>query len=274
MTVPSSGQAWAHYVGPLYHQIDGSAFENDNCTVANLTTEMDTASEGFWRVPAWRLRQLSGDTSGGLTYDQIVALAPRATAYEVHVARLYYMPIGNVVTLLKAPRTVHISILCSVTITTPFHTGNFTGRHNIGLYDYRVYSWTDSAGVRHSQEQVLVGDPGTSADFRWWPLALVLKAAQASASPGTCNVWYSADLEGVTRTARLGSPLYQGPNFAATVPGATISAGSAENVILTQAGIGWTKLVSGVTRSGSGWAKIKNAVGVTGWVPGYALKAA
>lgn len=273
MTVPSSGQPWAHYVGPLYHQIDGSAFEYDNCTLANLTTEMDCASDGFWRVPASRLRVMSGDTSGGLTYDQIVALAPRATGNEVHVARMYYIPVSNVVTLLKAPRTVHISILCSVTLNTPFHTGNFTGRHNIGLYDYRVYAWTDSTGT-HSQQQVLVGDPGTSADFRWWPLGLVLKAASASATAGTCNVWYSADLEGVTRTARLGSPLYQGPSFAAAVPGATISAGTAENVIATQAGVTWSKTISGVARTGAGWSKIQNAVGVQGWVPGYALVAA
>ncbi len=270
MTVPSSGQPWTHYVGALYHQVDGSSYQYDNCTVANLTTEMDSASCGYWRVPASTLRVLSGDTSGGLTYDQIVALAPRATGGEVHVTRLYLMPNGNVVTLLKAPRTVHISILCSVTINTPFHTGNFTGRHNIGLYDYRVYTWTVN-GVHHSQEQVLVGDPGTSADFRWWPLSLVLKAAQASTGvAGTCNVWYSADLEGVTRVSRGSSPLYVSPALTATHAG-TLSAGSTEEVISTGFGGAWSVSAA---HKGNGWYHIKNAAGATGYVPGNALKAA
>lgn len=270
MTVPSSGQPWAHYVGPLYHQGDGSAFQWQNCTLANLTTEMDTASLGYWRVPASRLRVLSGDTSGGLTYDQIVALAPKATGNEVHVTRLYFMPIGNVVDLLKAPRTVHISVLGSAYNDTPFRTGSFTGRHNIGLYDYRIYRWTDSAGVHHSQEQVLVGDPGVRTDFRWWPLSLVLKAAQASARPGACHVWYSADLEGVTRISRGTSPLFVSPSTTSAHVGG-LTPGSSEQVIKTVAGTAWSVSTA---HKGNGWAQIKNAAGAVGYVPGSALKAA
>ena len=268
MTVPTSGQVWAHYVGALYHQGDGSRYQWLNCTLANLTVAMDCASGGYWRVPASRLRVLSADTSGGLTYDQIVALAPKATANEFHVTRLYFMPIGNLVDLLKAPRTVHISILCSVTIDTPFHTGTCVGRHNIGLYDYRVYSWTAN-GVHHTQEQVLVGDPGTRLDYRWWPLSLVLKAAQASDRPGACHVWYGPDLEGVTRTARLAIPLYATPSLTAAHVGG-LTPGNAEQVLSTQAGPTWT--YGGHT--GNGWARITNAAGATGYVPGYALKAA
>jgi hypothetical protein len=270
MTFPSSGQPWAHYVGALYHQLDGSTFAYENCTLANLTTEMDTASLGYWRVPASTLRKLSGDTSGGLTYDQIVALAPKATGNEIHVTRLYFMPIGNLVDLLKAPRTVHISILCSVTINTPFHTGTCVGRHNIGLYDYRIYSWTDAAGVHHSQAQVLVGDPGTHLDFRWWPLSLALAAAQASARPGACHVWYSADLEGVTRISRGTNPVYASPNATSKKVGG-ITPGSSENVIRTLAGTSW---YVNAAHKGNGWAQIKNAAGAIGYVTGSALKGA
>jgi hypothetical protein len=275
VAIPSSGQAWAHYVGALYHQIDGSKYQHYNCVESFGTLAMDCASMGYWRVPASRLHAIWGLGYVGMPYDKLVEVVATATKGEIKLTRLYWMPVENLDTLLKAPRVVGISILTTITAGTPFATGTFRGRHCVSIVDTRTYRWVDDIDIAHSQLQYLVGDPGrSSVEFKWWPASLLRRAAAASTGKaGQVHVMYTPDLEGVTLRARSASPMFKTTDVTSARFG-SISAGSPEVVLKTVKGKTWTVITGGVTHKGNGWAQIKNAAGATGWVPGGRLKRA
>lgn len=273
--IQSSGQSWAHYVGALYHQIDGSRYQHYNCVESFGTLAMDCASMGYWRVAASTLHAKWGMGAVGMPYDKLVEVVSTVTKGEVKLTRLYWMPVENLDVLLKAPRVVGISILTSITAGTPFATGTFRGRHCVSIVDTRTYRWIDDNDIAHAQLQYLVGDPGRSAvEFKWWPATLLRRAAAASTGKaGQVHVMYTPDLEGVTLRARASSPMYATTDVTSTRVG-TISTSSPEYVMRTVPGKSWTVISGGVAHKGNGWAQIKNAVGKTGYVPGGSIRRA
>jgi hypothetical protein len=273
--IQSSGMSWSHYVGALYHQIDGSKYQHYNCVESFGTLAMDCTSMGYWRVSASTLHAKWGMGYAGMAYDTLVSLVAKVTNGEVKLTRLYWMPVEKLDTLLETPRVVGISILTSITAGTPFATGTFRGRHCVSVVDKRTYHWVDDNDIAHSQLQYLVGDPGrSSVEFKWWPATLLRRAAAASTGQvGQVHVMYTPDLEGVTLKARTASPVFSKPDSTSPVVG-TISTGSTEDVIRTVKGTNWAVITGGATHRGNGWAQIKNAVGKTGWVPGGRIRRA
>lgn len=273
--IPSSGQSWSHYVGALYHQIDGSRYQHYNCVESFGTLAMDCASMGFWRISASTLHAKWGMGAVGMPYDKLVEIVATQTNGEVKLTRLYWMPVEDLDTLLKAPRVVGISILTSVTAGTPYATGTFIGRHCVSIVDTRTYRWVDSNDVAHAQLQYLVGDPGKSTtEFVWWPATLLRRAAAASTGKvGQVHVMYTQDLEAVTFRARSSTPMYVTTDTTSAHSG-TVSAGSNEFVIKTVKGKTWTVISGGKTHKGNGWAQTRNAAGHVAWLPGGRLRRA
>jgi hypothetical protein len=248
------------YLPPLSHQLDGSRYAHQNCVPATGTALMDRASMGYWRVAPSTLRTRSGDTSGGMSYEQLAAVVKSSTNSQVLLVPAYRLSEGNLDTLLDSGKAVGVSISCLVTVNTPYHTGTFTGGHTLGVHKKRFNA---SAGGR---KEYLVGDPGTTKDWTWWPASLLIKAAKAR-SGGTISLVSCRDTEGVGRVARNVGNIRSTPSTGATDKGDT-KTGVAYSVLSTVNGGKWTTADG---RTAYGWAKIRTGTGVTGYVAGGLL---
>jgi hypothetical protein len=224
---------------------------------------MDRDSVGWWRIPAWKLRQLSGDTSGGVDYGTAATTVSKATYGQVSPIVAYGRAPGDLQTLASAGHAGGISISAAVTVNTPYHTGSFTGGHTIYWGAYRLYS---------GQNQIAILDPGISnSAVVWWPLSLLLKAAEARTGNGTINLLIFRDTESVIRWPRYAGPVYSAPSVTSSKYGTPLNTASDATVLLTQNGGSWTVTAANRTVSGSGWHKIKYGTG-SGFVTGGALK--
>lgn len=246
------------YIGDTYYQLDGTSQQEANCVPSTGTDLEDTSSLGYWRTPAPKLRSLSGQPSGGLSYDTLIAAVKKATTGEVVLTRLYGVPVSTLDDLVAAPRAIGISIDCSVTIHTPFHTGSFTGGHTVGLYGRRFYN---------GQKQGLIGDPGRGTSSNklpkvWWPWSLILKAALSRTGGNGINVVYTRDLEGVTVKAKAPGNIRSGASTTSADLG-NVTVGATYAVAATLHGGKWTT-VDG--HSGYGWARLTNGRYVAGGI--------
>lgn len=243
------------YAPPGYSQIDGSAYQQENCVLATLTDLIDRCTVGGIRIQAPKLRQISGDTSGGISYQQAAETADRATGGRVKLLPRFGLGRGQVRDLAQSGVPFGISIDTAVTRYTRFHTGTFVGGHTVYVQDYDDVSNT-----------FLVEDPGTTAEgYLNWPEDLLFRAAERR-SGGTISVLVGRDTEGVTRTARndervRGTTSVTGPILA------TIRKGAHVAVVLTTNGGQWPREGGGVA---NGWHKVRFA-GKVGYVRGRAL---
>lgn len=188
-----------------YPQGDGSWAQWLNCVLACATDLMCRASVGYWRVAASKLRTLSGDKSGGVTYGQAADATIKATNGQVVLEPRYGLNAGQVQSYIASGRAAAISIDCSVTRYTSRRTNTFTGGHSVYIQQYR---WTapGQCGCELQKEtqhgEYLIEDPGTtSAGYRWWSSSLVYRAALARGG-GSISIMLCRDTEGVTRTTR------------------------------------------------------------------------
>lgn len=246
------------YAPDVYHQIDGSAFAQANCVPSTGTMLMDRVSVGKWRTPAPSLRTMSGDTSGGMSYSQIAPVVADATAHEV-VPTVVTTDRAGLKALVAAGHPVGVSIACSVTINTPYHTGSYTGGHSI-----YVNAWRYNASL--GRDEYLVEDPGRGTLTNplgpvWWPAWLLYKAAEAR---GGVFLLVGRDTEGVTRTASSSGTVWS--TTSKTTAKGTFATGKAFAVVSTQNGDTWTV----GTHTGSGWHKVKWGTGY-GYVVGGRL---
>jgi hypothetical protein len=246
------------YAPDVYHQIDGSAFAQANCVPSTGTMLMDRVSVGKWRTPAPSLRTMSGDTSGGMSYSQIAPVVADATAHEV-VPTVVTTDRAGLKALVAAGHPVGVSIACSVTINTPYHTGSYTGGHSI-----YVNAWRFNASL--GRDEYLVEDPGRGTLTNplgpvWWPAWLLYKAAEAR---GAVFLLVGRDTEGVVRTA-VGGVARSSATVTATKKG-SLTVDHTYTVLATVAGGTWTI----GSHSGHGWHQIKWGTGVAyvagGWI--------
>jgi hypothetical protein len=249
------------YTPDVYHQLDGSAFAQANCVPSTGTMLMDRASVAKWRVPAPTLRTMSGDTSGGMSYSQIAPVVAKATANEV-VPTVVTTDRAGLKALIAAGHGAGVSILCSVTINTPYHTGSYTGGHSI-----YVNAWRYNASL--GRDEFLVEDPGRGTSTNplgpvWWPAWLLYKAAEAR-SAGSIVILLGRDTEGVTRTATIAGSVRISATVTASKKG-TLAVGTKYTVLATGNGGAWT--ISG--RTGKGLQQVKWGTG-SGWVAGLEL---
>lgn len=247
------------YLPAVYHQIDGTAFEQSNCVPSTTVMLIDRVTVGKWRLKPAAIRSKAGDTSGGMTYGDVAAAAHTLTGGDATFT-IVSTDRAGMKALSVAGHPFGISIDAGVTINTPEHTGNYAGGHTIYVNQWRYNSTL-------SRDEYLVGDPGrgtTSNDieYAWWPAWLLYKAAEARYDGHTIYLLVGRDTEGTTRTAVGAGAVRSGPGITYAKKG-TLTSGHAYSVVKTTNGSSWTI----GTHVGHGWEQIKWGTG-TGWVAG------
>lgn len=235
-----------YYSNPV-SQIDHTAYQNLNCVAATASMLADTSSLGFWNVTPARIRSLSGDTSGGITYTAASNAVQNATGGDVNLQILYWAPQNanrsTLDDLLEAPRSVGIVIHCAYTVNTPFRTGWFAGTHSVVVVAKRH---------RNGVKQALVMDPGRSDPKAvWWPWALLIKAAKGAAGGDFIHVLYTRDMDDVKRVAKKNGAIRSAPRQDAPRV-STITAGNVYTVYGTVRGGQWEVPY----HQGRGWSKL------------------
>lgn len=255
-----------------YPQGDGSWAQWLNCVLATATDLMCRASVGFWRVPASKLRTITGDTSGGVTFEQAAAATRKATGGEVELLPRYGLTRAELKTLIDAGRAAAITISCLVTRYTTRRTNSFIGAHAVYVNDY---DWRTSncfcekkrPGLDHGE--FLVEDPGTTvAGYLWWSAELLYKAAEANGG-GRINVMTCRDTEGVWRKGRKSGAIRQSASVNAAKIG-DIEKDKVYFVVSTRNGGKWVSDTDGETRTN--WHRVKMADGKIGFTKGENLR--
>lgn len=238
------------YIGNPVSQLDGTWAQDWNCVAATVSELGDCSSLGFWKVPPSRIRTLTGDYLGGLTYTDAAEALKTATNGDVVVSYLYWVPSSTLDDLLNAPRISGIVIDCSVTRYTPFRTGTFTGLHSVVVGAKRIITLKRSDGTSYKQKQAFVMDPINNT-WVWWPWSLLMQAANYAAGAGLIHVIYTRDLANVTRTTTSDGYIRSSAHITNNKISPFVN-GKSFTVIQTIRGGVWT--VQG--REGKGWSRI------------------
>ncbi|HJP89024.1 MAG TPA: hypothetical protein VJ850_08325 [Candidatus Limnocylindrales bacterium] len=249
-----------------YFQGDGSKFQWKNCVLASCTDLIGRTTVGALRVPASRLRTITGDVDGGVSYSQAADAVHNATDGKVVLKVRLGLDRDQVRDIAVSGRGFCISIDCSVTFGTARATNEFKGFHTVYANDYK---WR-TGGVCHCERNLdqpgatyedhgeyLVADPGIRAGYRWWSASLLYRAAEQRGG-GHINTLVGADTEGVTRFGRMagfvrGSASTDGPKLAAVVPNESYT------VKATQNGGPWRRADTSIA---FGWHRIEFDGGV------------
>lgn len=245
----------ALYLGRPVSQVDGSWAQNLNCVLASSAELADCSSVGYYRPTPSRLRSMTGDYVGGVTYDQAKRVIADYTNNEVNLTVIYWAPENlsesTLNSILNARRVTGISIDAGVTRYTPFRTGTFTGGHTVVVGNKRsVYVYID--GRRVLQKQALVMDPGHStAEWVWWPWSLLIKAAKARTGGNMIHVLYTRDLTSTNRLAKSDGAVRSAPKMTAMKVGEVVK-GQVYFTETTMRGGAWS--TSG--HSGIGWTQL------------------
>lgn len=252
------------YLGDPVTQLDGSTYQHSNCAAAGGDELANCSSLGFWQPKPAAIRVKTGDTVGGLDYPEVAAAIKAMTGGEVVLTPLYWAAPATLDDVLDAPRVTGISILCSVTVNTPYHTGTYTGRHFVVVGAKRSVTVARADGSTYLQKQAYVMDPGKGPAYvkwQWWPWSLLMKAAMASTGNGTIHLMYTRDLGGVSRTTKSAGSIWSKPVGGSQI--ATIAGGVAVTVLGTVKGDGY----SANGHTAYGWSHIGK-----GYVKGLRLR--
>lgn len=177
LPVPQSG------TGPLQWSNCGPAVTSELISLATVDAE---------KIGAQKIRNESGDTSGGIEGGLLAKTANRLTGY---LYPFVYTPIADwsLVRDLLEHQSMAFIIDCSVTVKTKYRTGTFKGNH-----------WITVAGGSIKDGTVKYEDPGTTyAGWQRIPLQLLREASDFSGrhwiiqTPATEDV----DKEAVRATA-------------------------------------------------------------------------
>jgi hypothetical protein len=151
-------------------QLDGSAFQSSNCVAATGAMLVDRASGGAIEESGAQVRVQTGDTSGGLGYDQLRWVAGRFWDEVWNFEPS--LPWADLVSRAR-DRGVGLCGSYSVLVGTPHDAcrGLFRGNHSVALAEQTADGW-------------IVGDPmadgrysGCPKGFQEWPDALVRRFA-------------------------------------------------------------------------------------------------
>jgi hypothetical protein len=256
-----------------YAQGDGSWAQWLNCVLACATDLMCRATVGYWRVAASRLRTISGDTQGGVTYNQAADVTRTATKGEVILEARYGLSRSQVKALVNAGRAVAISISCAVTRYTSRRTNTFIGGHSVYINDYEwrtttCYCEKRRPGLDHAE--YLIDDPGTtSVGYLWWSADLVYRAAEARTGVGQIACLVARDTEGVWRKARTKVTIRSSPSISAKAIG-TFAQGQSAFTSKTLEGGDWVADTDGHLRND--WYRVKFGDSKYGFVKGESLR--
>jgi hypothetical protein len=236
-------------------QIDGSYYQNENCVAACTTMLIDRATVGRLRIPARRIRQLSGVTTRrGLTLGEAEAVAKKfGVVLEQRRLPADGTQRGKLQALVAGGRGVAVVINTSITYGTPYATNQFRGSH---LVISNQYAWRE---IEKPHAIFVTEDPGTTAaGWLEWPADLLYRAAEASYGGGAIYTLSTRDTEGVTRQARKAG--YYRASAAMSAKGlGRFPIGQSMLVLNTVNGGGW-KRPDGSTANG--WHRVKHGTGV------------
>jgi len=209
----SVGRVWRQAFGS-FGRTPASNLASWNSTIAKYTTttlgwssKLPTMASALrnWCVNNLASPQNTGGVSIPNSFRAAAALwgALTGSGYRWDVA------FSTLTTYVAAGHPVHVIIDYRVVHNTGYDASpGFSGqasvaRHSIAIAagGYRLHTWTDSAGVKHSRYELLVHDP--LADHRlsyipqgpmWWPASLVAKgAAQSIGVSGYCEFGFGPD---------------------------------------------------------------------------------
>ena len=241
------------YRPPKYSQMDGSAFGKSNCVLAVTTDLIDRASVGAYRIPAWKLRNLTGDTSGGVTHSQAAAAAKAATGGKVILTPRVLSTRQQLRDLAQAGIAFGLYMHTAVTRSTRFRTNYYIGLHELYVQDYNAVA-----------KAFLIEDPGTTQEgYMWWPESLVFQATER-AGGGSIYVLTARDTEGTTRRVAMSGYFRAKPTLESAKQGRLPAVGTAIRVIRTVNGQMWSRADGGQS---NGWHLTPD-----GWVMGKRLQ--
>lgn len=243
-----------------YSQMDGSAFDDVNCVWACITELVDQATCGALRIAAPVWRKLSGDTSGGSTYNQG---ADTVLAYTTKLGRpvrlkpRYDLDRAQLKVIGRSGSSFVLSIWTGVTLPTRFRTNNLVGGHSVFHHHYFV-----------STDVSTIDDPGTTAaGYMLWPFDLAARAAEArTGGDHNISILMGPDTEDVERIGAMkavirAKPRHDSPRAGVIVPGRRYG------TLRTINGGPWEREDGGL---GTGWYQLDDGT----WVPGKGLKEA
>lgn len=257
-----------------YAQGDGSWAQWLNCVLSCATDLMCRASVGYWRVPASKLRTITGDTSGGVSFGQAADATVRATKGEVILHPRYSLSRYDVKVLISAGKALAIGISCLVTRYTTRRTNNFVGQHAVYVQDY---AWRVNGACQCEKNQqtqhaeYLVEDPGTTyTGYQWWSADLLYRAAEAhGGGSGAIATLVCQDTEGVWRVARKNGAIRNEAKGDSVRIG-NIVQGKSYFVTSTRNGRPWVSDTDGGTRKN--WNRVKFGDGKYGFTKGENLR--
>ena len=173
--------------GTAYAQIDGTRFQYQNCVPSCASELISLGSVDRLKVPAWKIRNESGDTSGGIEYSLAAATVNRIT--DVRLVSYRFADWADVKEQLGR-RSMALIIDCAKTVKTPYRTNSFTGLHSV-----------TAAGGTVRDGTVKVEDPGTTtAGWLRWPVDLLRRASDLDGFHFALLGPYTEDVD---RTVRL-----------------------------------------------------------------------
>lgn len=239
------------YLPPKYSQGDGSTWQWSNCVLAVTTDLIDRATVGALRIPASRLRTVTGDTSGGVTHSQAASAAYKATNGRV---RLYSRVItrAQMRDLGEAGIAFGVFMHTRITKDTRFRTNAYIGLHELYVQDYD-----------ESDDSFLVEDPGTTqTGYQWMPASLLFRAAEYAGN-GSIYVLTCQDTEDVNRVAIQKARIRATPDPDGVDKGPVV-VGRTYWVSKTANGEMWQRDDGGQS---NGWHRVNG-----GWIKGEALR--
>jgi len=233
---------------------------------------MCRATVGYWRVAASKLRTITGDKVGGVSFNQAADATRKATQGEVNLDPRYGLTRSDFKNLIDAGRAAAITISCYITRYTTRRTNSFIGAHAVYVNDYAWRTTTclcekKKPGLDHGE--YLVEDPGTTqAGYRWWSADLLYRAAEANGG-GRINVMVCRDTEGVWRKGRMKAAIRTKASVTSKKL-ARIEKDRSYFVPYTREGNDWVSDTDGGLRND--WHRVKYADGKYGFTKGEALR--
>jgi hypothetical protein len=147
-------------------QMDGSKFASANCGPAVCSELISLCSVDALEIGAVKIRNASGDTSGGIEGGLLARTMNQLTNYLYPFVYASFDDWAFVRELMER-RSVGIIIDAGVTVKTKYRTNSFTGNH-----------WLTVAGGSIRNGTVKYEDPGTTyAGWQRIPLQLLREAS-------------------------------------------------------------------------------------------------
>lgn len=243
----------------------------DDCVCSVTASLIDRATVGGVRLDHQKIRRISGDTSGGLSYLQAEVAAAKAPG-KVKLVVKYGISRDATKALATAGYAFGISIDCSVTVNTSRRTNWFRGGHTVYVNGYIYWPHGDVCScelqTRVAHGEYTIDDPGTtSVGYLQWSAGLVYRAAEARTNGTGINVLVAPDTEAVTKRAIATGQIRSKPDKASPSKGAIVK-GKAYYVEATVNGGTWQRADG---TQADGWHRVKLPSGV-GYIRGEALR--